>query len=93
MSKKKDKSIKICFLGDEGVGKKEFIENYLSKIDDYFSFLCFCIAFSENSLFFKINPYMQALFHVIIDVAIMIIWVLVKKKIIEKLIHKSRNKA
>ena len=34
MSKKKDKSIKICFLGDEGVGKKEFIENYLSKIDE-----------------------------------------------------------
>lgn len=34
MSKKKDKSIKICFLGDEGVGKKEFIENYLSKIEE-----------------------------------------------------------
>ena len=34
MSKKKDKSIKICFLGDEGVGKNEFIENYLSKIDE-----------------------------------------------------------
>ena len=63
------------------------------QLDGYFSFLWKFIAFSENSLFFRINPYMQALFHVIIDVAIMIIWVLVKKKIIAKLIYKSRNKA
>lgn len=75
------------------VGKYSLDLLCIHQIDGYFSFLWKCIAFSENSLFFKINPYMQALFHVIIDVAIVIIWVLVKKKIIEKLIHKSRNKA
>lgn len=64
----------------------------IHQFEEYFSLLWKNASFFENIRIFGKNPaiYLELLFHVALDLAILVLWVFVKEKIVKKLFAKFK---
>ncbi|MCR5761908.1 MAG: acyltransferase family protein [Treponema sp.] len=73
------------------VGKYSLDLLCIHLIDNYLSFLWTFIIFTGNAKLIKINSYLQLIFHVLIDILVLIVWIFVKEKIFIKLFYKIKS--
>lgn len=75
------------------VGKYSLDLLCIHQIDGYFSFLWNFVIFTGNTKLIKINSCLQLIFHVLIDILVLIVWIFVKEKLITKIFSKIKRKA